>query len=88
MANGDADLDEMTKLGFNFITSHMESELAVLATDNEIFPSELSPFLESTGSVKKAATGKVRSFQITFGCAKTLLKTTADTGSPVSLACK
>ena len=79
----DAESDETTEEGCNFITSHSESEFAVLAVDGLSRPVTSS----IAASVKKLevaneATGKLRCIQITLCCNGTFLKATADTESP------
>ena len=82
----EAESDETVEENCNFITSDSESEFAVLSVAAEE-PSR------PIASVKKlevvnAATGKLRSIQITLRCGKTFSKATVDTGSPASFVKK
>ena len=86
VANVEAESDETVEENCNFITSDSESEFAVLLVAAEE-PSR------PIASVKKlevvnAATGKLRSIQITLRCEKTFFKATVDTGSPASFVNK
>ena len=70
----------------NFITSDSESEFAVLsvAAGKPSLPIRSVKKLE----VVNAATGKLRSIQITLRCGKTFFKATVDTVSPASFVNK
>ena len=86
VANVEAESDETVEENCNFITSDSESEFAVLSVAAE------KPSLPIR-SVKKlvvvnAATGKLRSIQITLRCGKTFFRATVDTGSPASFVNK
>ena len=82
----EAEPDETVEENCNFITSDSESDFAVLSVAAEE-PSR------PIASVKKlevvnAATGKLRSIQITLRCGKTFFKATVNTGSPASFVNK
>ena len=86
VANVEAESDETVEENCNFITSDSESEFAVLSVSAEEPNRPIA-------SVKKlevvnAATGKLRSIQITLRCWKTFFKATVDTGSPASFVNK
>ena len=86
VANVEAESDETVEENCNFITSDSESEFAVLSVTAGD-PSR------PIASVKKlevvnAATGKLRSIQITLRCGKTFFKATVDIGSPASFVNK
>ena len=86
VANVEAESDETVEENCNFITSDSESEFAVLSVAAEE-PSR------PIASVKKlevvnAASGKLRSIQITLRCGKTFFKATVNTGSPASFVNK
>ena len=82
VANVEAESDETVEENCNFITSDSESEFAVLsvAAGKPSLPIRSVKKLE----VVNAATGKLRSIQITLRCGKTFFKATVDTGSPAS----
>ena len=86
VANVEAESDETVEEKCNFITSDSESEFAVLsvAAGKPSLPIWSVKKLE----VVNAATGKLRSIQITLHCGKTFFKATVDTGSPASFVKK
>ena len=86
VANVEAESDETVEENCNFITSDSESEFAVLsvAAEEPNCPIASVKKLEAVN----AATGKLRSIQITLRCGKTFFKATVDTGSPASFVNK
>ena len=86
VANVEAESDETVEENCNFITSDSESEFAVLS----VTAGDSSRSIASVKKLEvvKAATGKLRSIQITLRCGKTFFKATVDTGSPASFVIK
>ena len=86
VAKVEVESDETVEENCNFISSDSESEFAVLSVSAEE-PSRPIASVKKL-EVVKAATGKLRSIQITLRCGKTFFKATLDTGSPVSFVNK
>ena len=86
VANVEAESDETVEENCHSITSDSESEFAVLsvAVEKSNRPCASVRKLE----VVNAATGKLRSIQITLRCGQTFFKATVDTGSPASFVNK
>ena len=89
MTDVDAESDETTEEGCNFITSDSESEFAVLAVAG-VFRSVTSSVTTSGKKLEvvNAATGKLRCIQITLRFNQTFFEATVDTGSPASFGNK
>ena len=86
VANVEAESDETVEENCNFITSDSESEFAVLSVAVEKSNRPCASVRKF--EVVNAATGKLRSIQITLRCGQTFFKATVDTGSPASFVNK
>ena len=86
VANVEAESDETVEENCNFITSDSESEFAVLSVAAEKPNRPIASVRKL--EVVNAATGKLRSIQITLRCGQTFFKATVDTGSPASFVNK